>query len=151
MAFTLPFYFLFFLNFIFPCLSPHCLSISSFFLHKPFFLPPQTHRRSAQAQPPQTPLSPLFLSHFSTRLKSEHFVSLCTHFVSIEKDQATPLAMKSGSQYQLGLDSSVKTVKSCPLAQVLLAGTESDRVLGMGFGLAVLIFLGFCFVLLHWF
>ena len=52
---------------------------------------------------------------------------------------------------QLGLDSSVKTVKPCPLAQVSSAGNEMDNVSGMGFGLAVLIFPGFCFVLLHWF
>ena len=62
-----------------------------------------------------------------------------------------PLAAKSSGQYQLGLDSSVKTMKLCPLAQVSSAGTETDRVSGMGFGLAVLIFLGSCFVLLHWF
>ena len=61
------------------------------------------------------------------------------------------LAAKSSGQYQLGLDSSVKTMTPCPLAQVSSAGTEMDRVLGMGFGLVVLIFLGFCFVLLHWF
>ena len=40
-TFTLLFYFLFFLAFILlsSCPSSHCLSISSFFLHRPFFLP----------------------------------------------------------------------------------------------------------------
>ena len=61
------------------------------------------------------------------------------------------LAAKSSGQYQLGLDSLVKTMKPCPLAQVSSAGTEMDKVSGMGFGLVMLIFLGFCFVLLHWF
>ena len=54
-----------------------------------------------------------------------------------------PLAAKSSDQYQLGLDSSVKIVKPCPLAQVSSAGTEMDKVSGRGFGLAVLIFLVF--------
>ena len=35
--------------------------------------------------------------------------------------------------------------------QVSSTSIELDKVSGMGFGLAVLIFLGFCFVLLHWF
>ena len=35
--------------------------------------------------------------------------------------------------------------------QVSSASTELDRVSSMGFSLAVLIFLGFFFVLLHWF
>ena len=52
----------------------------------------------------------------------------CIAPVSIEKDRAAPLAAKSGGQYQLGLDSSAKTVKPCPSAQVSSAGTESDRV-----------------------
>ncbi|KAK4597826.1 hypothetical protein RGQ29_015371 [Quercus rubra] len=52
----------------------------------------------------------------------------CIAPVSIEKDRATPLAAKSGGQYQLGLDSSAKTLKPCPSAQVSSAGTESDRV-----------------------
>ena len=45
-----------------------------------------------------------------------------------------PLALKSGGQYQLGLDSSVKTMKPCPLAQVSSVGTKMDRVSGMGRG-----------------
>ncbi|XP_050276411.1 oxysterol-binding protein-related protein 1D [Quercus robur] len=52
----------------------------------------------------------------------------CIAPVSIEKDRAAPLAAKSGGQYQLGLDSSLKTAKPCPSAQVSSAGTESDRV-----------------------
>ncbi|KAL0004401.1 hypothetical protein SO802_011962 [Lithocarpus litseifolius] len=52
----------------------------------------------------------------------------CIAPVSIEKDRATPLAAKSGGQYQLGLDSSLKTVKPSFSAQVSSAGTESDRV-----------------------
>ena len=45
------FYFLFFLAFILLslCLSPHCLSVSSFFLHRPFFLP---HRPIADLHKP---------------------------------------------------------------------------------------------------
>ena len=83
--------------------------------------------------------------YYPTYLKSEHSVSLCTH------PQATPLVAKSGGQYQLGLNSSMKIVKPCPSVQVSSISTKSDRVLGMDFSLAVLIFLGFCFVLLHWF
>ena len=126
-----------------PCLSPHCLSISSFFLHRPF-----SPSLISQAQPPQNLFS---IADLTSPAATDPSVSLCTHSFSIEKDQATSLASKSGGQYQLGLDSSVKTMKPCPLAQVSSAGTEMDRVLGMGFGLVVLIFLGFCFVLLHWF
>ena len=48
------FYLLFFMHVIF--LSP---SLSSLPLHL-FFLPPQIHCRSAQAQPPQNPFQPLF-------------------------------------------------------------------------------------------
>ncbi|KAK9996044.1 hypothetical protein SO802_020730 [Lithocarpus litseifolius] len=44
----------------------------------------------------------------------------CIAPVSIEKDQATPLAAKLGGQYQLGLDLSRKTVKPCPSAQVFV-------------------------------
>ena len=102
----------------------------------------------SQAQPPQTLLS---IANLISPATTNPSISLCTHSVSIEKDQATLLAAKSGGQYQLGLDSSVKTVKLCPLAQVSPVGTKTDRVSGMGFGLAVLIFMGFCFVVLHWF
>ena len=41
----------------------------------------------------------------------------------------------------------MKTVKPCPLAQVSSGGAEMDKVSSMGFSLAMLIFLGFCFVL----
>ena len=55
--FTLLFLF-FILSFIIlsPSLSPHYLSISSFFLHNPQTLlsSSETHRRFARAQPPQT-------------------------------------------------------------------------------------------------
>ena len=163
-------------------LSPHCLSISSFFLHKPPlhhrsnkpnrrpFSPspisqaadPFLHRRShklsrhkpfspspiSQAQLPQTLLSIADLTSPATTNPS---MLLCTHSVSIKKDQAMLLAAKSSNQYQLGLDSSMKTVKLCPLAQVSSVGTKTNRVSGMGFGLAILIFMGFCFVVLHWF
>ena len=138
------------------CISPHYLSISSFILHRPS-LHHRSHKPSrrpfsplpiSQAQPLQTLLS---IADLTSPAATDPSVSLCTHSVSIEKDQAKPLAAKSGGQYQLGLDSSMKTVKPCPLAQVSSVGTKTDRVSGMGFGLAVLIFLGFCFVLLHWF
>ena len=102
----------------------------------------------SQAQPPQTLLSIADLTSPATTNPS---ILLCTHSVSIKKDQAMLLAAKSSNQYQLGLDSSMKTVKLCPLAQVSSVGTKTDRVSGMGFGLAVLIFMGFCFVVLHWF
>ena len=137
-----------------PCLSPHCLSISSFFHHRPS-LHHRSHKPSrrpfspsptSQARPPQTLLSIIDLT---SPTATDPSVSLCTHSVSIEKDQDTSLAAKSGVQYQLGLDSSVKIVKPCPLAQLSSVGTKTDRVSGMRFGLVVLIFLGFCFVLLH--
>ena len=118
--------------------SPSLLS-----LHRPF-----SPSLISQAQPPQNLFS---IADLTSPAATDLSVLLCTHSVSIEKDQATLLAAKSSGQYQLGLDSSVKTMKPCPLAQVSSAGTEMDRVLGMGFGLVVLIFLGFCFVLLHWF
>nr|POF12567.1 putative carbohydrate esterase [Quercus suber] len=38
------------------------------------------------------------------------------HSSSLSMDRAMPLAKKSGSEYQLGFDSSVKTVKPCPSA-----------------------------------
>ena len=56
--------------------------------------------------------------YYPTYLKSEHFVSLCTH------PQATPLVAKSGGQYQLGLNSSVKIVKPCPSVQVSSVSTK---------------------------
>ena len=100
------------------------LSLLPFYL---FFLPPQTladlhkpnrhkplspHFSSLTSQPSFRFLSLFVFSsdrvpHYPTRLKSEHSVSLCTH------PQATPLAAKSGGQYQLGLNSSVKIVKLC--------------------------------------
>ena len=115
------------------CIS-FSVSLSSLPLHL-FFLPPHTF---------------LSIADLTSPAATNPSVLLCTHFVLIEKDQATLLEAKSSGQYLLGLDSSVKTMKSCPLAQVSSAGTETDRVSGMGFGLVVLIFLGFCFVLLHW-
>ena len=127
-TFTLPFYFLLFMHFI---LRVSLLTAS------PSLLSSSTDLLS--------------IADLTSPTATDPSVLLCTHSVSIEKDQATPLAVKSGGQYQLGLYSSVKTVKLCPLAQVSSVGTETDRVSGMGFGLAVLIFLGSCFVLLHWF
>ena len=147
-------------------LSPHCLSISSFFLQtfspspisqaqpptlfsitdltSPTATDHSLHCRShkprrrpfsplpnSQAQPPQTLLS---IADLTSPAATNPSVSLCTHSVSIEKDQATPLASKSGGQYQLGLNSSMKTMKLCPLAQVLSVGTKTDRVSGMGRG-----------------
>ncbi|KAM3753977.1 hypothetical protein ACB098_03G133400 [Castanea mollissima] len=52
----------------------------------------------------------------------------CIAPVSIEKDRATPPPAKSGGQYPLVPDSSVKTVKPSLSAQVSSACTESDRV-----------------------
>ena len=131
--------------------SPSLLSSSRPSLHHRSHKPsrrPFSPSPISQAQPPHTLLS---IADLTSPAATDPSVSLCTHSVSIEKDQATPLAAKSGGQYQLGLDSSMKTVKPCPLAQVSSVGTKTDRVSSMGFGLAVLIFLGFCFVLLHWF
>ena len=100
------------------------MSLSSLPLHL-FFLPPQTL---------------LSVADLTSPAATDPSVLLCTHSVSIENDQATLLVAKSSGQYQLGLNSSVKTMKPCPLAQVSSVGTEMDRVLGMGFGLVVLIF-----------
>ena len=85
----------------------------------------------SQAQPPQTLLS---IADLISLAATDPSVSLCTHSVSIKKDQATLLASKSGGQYQLGLDLLVKTTKPCPLAQVSSVGTKTNRVSGMGRG-----------------
>ena len=94
-TFTLLFYFLFFLTLILlsSCLSPHCLSISSFFLHRPtdpsFFLrdpssicmsptatdpSPSTHVR-----PPTWPISASFLyfRHFDFVFQAVLVFRLC--------------------------------------------------------------------------
>ena len=69
-VFTLLFYFLFFLAFILlsPCLFPHCLSISSFFLHRPFFLPQRPianlHKPSRHRPITIDPRSAADLTHF---------------------------------------------------------------------------------------
>ena len=69
-TFTLFFYFLFFLAFIllFSCPSPHCLSISSFFLHRPFFLPQRPianlHEPSRHRPITIDPRSAADLTHF---------------------------------------------------------------------------------------
>ena len=100
--------------------------------HKPSRHKPFSPLPISQAQPPQT---------------------LPFHFALIlfRSRRTKPHCWRRNQVDQLGLDSSVKTVKPCPLAQVSSIGTEMDNESGMGFGLAVLIFLGFCFFLLHWF
>ena len=73
-------YFLFFLlHFIFlsSCLSPHYLSIC-------FLLPPQTHRRSARAQPPQTHCRRPTLGHRPT-LTHLGLSSLFSAFVLVSR------------------------------------------------------------------
>ena len=132
------FYFLFFLHFILRIsllsASPSLLSSFRPSLHHRSHKPnrrPFSPSPISQAQPPQTLLS---IADLTSPAAINPSVSLCAHSVSIEKDQATPLASKSGSQYQLGLNSSMKTMKLCPLAQVLSVGTKTDRVSGMGRG-----------------
>ena len=103
--------FLFFLHFILlsSCLSPHCLSIFSFFLHRPItdLHEPSCHKPIAADPCLTTDL--IHLGHSSLFSPFQLCVSSCAYV--------------SGWIF----------------------------VLGMGFGLAVLIFLLYFFVLLHWF
>ena len=132
------FYFLFFLHFILRIsligASPSLLSSFRPSLHHRSHKPsrrPFSPSPISQAQLPQTLLS---IADLTSPTATDPSVSLCAHSVSIEKDQATPLALKSGGQYQLGLNSSVKTMKLCPLVQVSSVGTKTDRVSSMGRG-----------------
>ena len=81
------FFFLFFPSFSFLCLSPHCLSISSFFLHRPtdpsFFLrdpsPICTSPATTNPSPPTWPISAslLYFRHFGFVFRAVLVFRLC--------------------------------------------------------------------------
>ena len=105
---------------------------------------PSLHRRSHKPSC-HRPFSPSSIS------QAQSPQTLPFHFALIlfRSRRTKPHCWRRNQPNQLGLNSSMKTVKPCPLAQLSSVGIKTDRVSGMGFGLAVLIFLGFCFVLLH--
>ena len=118
-----------------PCLSPLCLSISSFFLHRPF-----SPSLISQVQPPQNLFS---IVDLTSPAATDPSVSLCTHSISIEKDQATLLAAKSGGSVRarfVGED-----LETVPLSAGLVGRYRNGQCIGHGFRFGCVDFSGFLF------
>ena len=125
------------------------MSLSSLPLHL-FFLPPQTLLSIVDLTSPAA-INP-FLHRQSHKPSCHRLFHFALHSFRFDREGPShAVGGKVGRLVSIRARFVGEDRETVPLGVGLVSRSKMDRVSGMGFGLAVLIFLGFCFILLHWF